>query len=88
MIAHPFILIKQPTNSQMALSNQVKESVNQACNNLREALAFAARAEHSIVITLLTELIARCESMESMEEFMHQMENTKPSDYFKSPNDR
>ena len=34
----------------MSLSNQVKESVNEAAGNLREALAFAARTEHPVVI--------------------------------------
>jgi hypothetical protein len=39
-------ILKTPTESQMTLSNQVKQSVNEAAINLREALAFAARTEH------------------------------------------
>jgi hypothetical protein len=41
----------------MSLSNQVKESVTQAAGNLREALAFAARTEHPVVISSLTDVL-------------------------------
>lgn len=54
----------------MSLSNQVKESVNQAAENLRDALAFAARGEHSIVISMLSDILTRLESLEQMDEFM------------------
>jgi hypothetical protein len=54
----------------MTLSNQVKESVNQASTALRDALAFAARGEHPIVISLLSDLLSRLDSLEQMEEFM------------------
>ena len=55
----------------MALSTQVKESVNQATSNLRDALAFAARSEHSLTISTLADLLARCESLECMDEMMN-----------------
>jgi hypothetical protein len=55
----------------MALSTQVKESVNQATSNLRDALAFAARSEHSLTINTLADLLARCESLECMDEMMN-----------------
>ncbi len=54
----------------MSLSNQVKESVNQAAGMLREALAFAARTEHPVVISSLTEILVRLESLEHMDEIM------------------
>lgn len=54
----------------MSLSNQVKESVNQAAENLRDALAFAARGEHSIVISMLSDILTRLDSLEQMDEFM------------------
>jgi hypothetical protein len=41
----------------MSLSSQVKESVNEAAGNLREALAFAARTEHPVVISSLTDVL-------------------------------
>lgn len=56
---------------QMALSTQVKESVNQATSSLRDALAFAARSEHSLTINTLADLLARCESLECMDEMMN-----------------
>jgi len=87
MIASPFILIKSPTQSQMALSTQVKESVDQATNYLREALAFAARSEHSVVISMLTDLISRCETLESMEELMQSFDSSKSHSNFKMPGD-
>ena len=64
-------LIKTPKESEMSLSTQVKESVNQAAANLREALAFAARAEHPVVINSLAELLGRLESLEQLEDFMN-----------------
>jgi len=54
----------------MALSNQVKESVKQATDALRDALAFAARAEHPITINMIAEMLTRLESLEHMDEFM------------------
>jgi hypothetical protein len=65
-----FILTKQPTESQMALSTQVKDSVNQAVNHLRDALAFAARSEHAVTIGTISDILMRCESIESMDEIM------------------
>lgn len=63
-------LIRTPKESEMALSNQVKESVTQAAGTLREALAFAARTEHPAVISNLTDILVRLESLEHMEELM------------------
>ena len=54
----------------MSLSNQVKESVTQAAGNLREALAFAARTEHPVIISNITDILIRLESLEHVEEIM------------------
>jgi DNA repair photolyase len=54
----------------MSLSNQVKQSVNEAAGVLREALAFAARTEHPVVISSITDILVRLESLEQMEEIM------------------
>lgn len=62
----------------MSLSNQVKESVNQAAAMLREALAFAARTEHPVVISSITDILVRLESLEHMDEIMSQF--SKPKD--------
>ena len=61
----------------MALSSQVKELTNEASAKLREALAFAARTEHPIVISSLTEILVRVESLESMEEMMEKFGHRK-----------
>jgi hypothetical protein len=64
-------IVRRPKSSEMALSNQVKEATQQAAAQLREALAFAARAENPVVITSLTDILVRLESLESIEEIMH-----------------
>lgn len=54
----------------MSLSNQVKESVNHAASSLREALAFAARTEHPTIISSITDVLVRLESLEAIDEIM------------------
>lgn len=61
----------------MALSSQVKESVDRASGHLREALAFAARTEHPIVVSNLSDLLVRLESLETMEELMERFGRQK-----------
>ncbi len=63
-------IVRTPKDSEMSLSTQVKESVMQASDNLRDAIAFAARGEHPIVINLLADMISRLESLEQMDEIM------------------
>jgi hypothetical protein len=75
-------ILKPPTESQMALSNQVKQSVNDAVSNLREALAFAARTEHPVVISSLTDVLVRLESLEQMEEIMDKFGKPKDTPTF------
>ena len=63
-------IVRKPKSSEMSLSNQVKEAANQAAAKLREALAFAARTENPIVISTLTDILVRLESLETIEEMM------------------
>jgi len=70
-------LIRNPRESEMSLSSQVKESVNQAAGKLREALAFAARTEHPVVISSLTDTLVRLESLEHMDELMDKFGRAK-----------
>ena len=56
----------------MALSNQVKESVKQATESLRDALAFAARAEHPVTINMISDILSRLDSLEHVDEIMEQ----------------
>ena len=64
------LLPRNPKSSEMSLSNQVKQSIDDAIVNLREALAFAARTEHPITITTVADILARLESLESIEEII------------------
>lgn len=63
-------IVRTPKQSEMALSTQVKECVQQASTALREALAFAARVEHPVTVNSLADLLIRIESLESMDEIM------------------
>jgi len=66
-------IVRTPKEAEMALSNQVKESLNNAAGMLREALAFAARTEHPVVISSLTDILVRLESLEQMEDIMDKL---------------
>ena len=59
----------------MSLSNQVKASVEDASQSLRDALAFAARTEHPITITTISDILCRLESLEHVDELMQQFRN-------------
>jgi hypothetical protein len=61
----------------MALSSQVKELNQEAAAKLRESLAFAARTEHPVIISSLTDILVRLESLESMEEIMDKFGKSK-----------
>jgi hypothetical protein len=63
-------IVRAPKQSEMALSNQVKESILGATNCLRDALAFAARAEHPITINTISDILMRLESLEHIEDMM------------------
>lgn len=63
-------IVRAPKESEMSLSSQVKDSVNQAAATLREALAFAARTEHPVTISSLTDILVRLESLEQMDDLM------------------
>lgn len=64
------VILRKPTESEMSISNQVKESINEATKHLRDALAFAARSEHPITISTISELLMRLESVEQMDEIL------------------
>ena len=56
----------------MSLSTQVKESVENAASCMRDALAFAARTEHPITITTISDILCRLESLEQVDDLMQQ----------------
>lgn len=65
-------ILRTPKESEMALSSQVKEAVDQASNCLRDALAFAARTEHPLTVSTISDLLCRLESLEQVDELMAQ----------------
>jgi hypothetical protein len=67
-----FTIVRGPRSSEMSLSTQVKESINGAVDCLREALAFAARTEHPITITTISDILCRLESIEQVDDLMQQ----------------
>jgi hypothetical protein len=63
-------IVRKPKQSEMSLSTQVKEATSQAAAQLREALAFAARTENPVIISTLTDILVRIESLDTIEEMM------------------
>ena len=59
----------------MALSNSVEESLKEAEQSLRNALAFAARQERSMVCSVIAEMIGRLDSLRSTDEILDKLEN-------------
>tara|TARA_B100001142_G_scaffold154409_1_gene154848 strand:+ start:358 stop:558 length:201 start_codon:yes stop_codon:yes gene_type:complete len=60
----------------MALSNSVKESLNEASAHLRNALAYAARQERPLVCTQIAKLLSDIESVGAFENIMDTLGNT------------
>lgn len=61
----------------MALSQTVIDSLNEAAQSLRNALAFAARGERSIVSKQIAEMIHSIEMIQSHEEMLDTLEQLK-----------
>ena len=59
----------------MALSNSVEESLREAEQSLRNALAFAARQERPMVCGVIAEMIGRIESLKSTDSILDKLEN-------------
>jgi hypothetical protein len=70
-------IVRKPKQSEMSLSTQVKEATNQAAAQLREALAFAARTENPVIISTLTDILCRLESLDTIEEMMGKLTKDK-----------
>jgi len=64
----------------MALSESVKESLNEAQQSLRNALAFAARQERPMVCSVIADLISRIESMENTDTILDKLDDRKIGD--------
>ena len=59
----------------MALSQSVEDSLKEAEQSLRNALAFAARQERPMVCSVISELIARIDSMKSTDSILDKLES-------------
>lgn len=69
------VILRKPKVSEMALSTQVKNAIEDAKGNLRDALAFAARAEHPITINTISDILIRLDSLESIDIIMQKIGN-------------
>ena len=59
----------------MALSKSVEESLKEAEQSLRNALAFAARQERPMVCGVIAEMIGRIESLKSTDSILDKLES-------------
>jgi len=64
----------------MALSQSVEESLKEAEQSLRNALAFAARQERPMVCSCIAEMISKIESMQETDSILDKLENRKLGD--------
>jgi len=62
------------------LSTSVNESLTNAEQSLRNALAFAARGERPLVCTTIADMISKIESLKSTDEILDKLENRKEGD--------
>jgi hypothetical protein len=60
----------------MALSNSVEESLEEATASLRNALAYAARQERSLVCSQIASLIGEIERIGSFDNLLDTLDNT------------
>jgi hypothetical protein len=61
----------------MTLATQVEESMTEAQQSLRNALAFAARTERPMVCSVIADLIHRIESVMSTDSLLDKLESRK-----------
>ena len=62
----------------MALSKQVEESLKDAESDLRNALAFAARTERPMVISVIADTLQRIETVMSTNDLLDKLEDRAP----------
>jgi len=62
----------------MALATQVEESMTEAQQSLRNALAFAARTERPMVCSVIADLISRIDSVMDTDKLLDKLESRKP----------
>lgn len=64
----------------MALSNSVEESLKEAEQSLRNALAFAARQERPMVCSVIADMIQKIDTVIQTDSILDKLENRGPGD--------
>jgi len=64
----------------MALSESVESSLKEAELSLRNALAFAARTERPMVVSVIADLIHRIDTVVSTDNLLDKLESRKPGE--------
>ena len=64
----------------MALSQQVKDSLEDAKGNLKNALAFSARNEKSMISKHIADMLANIDNLIMASDIMDKIENRKEGD--------
>jgi len=64
----------------MTLSQSVEESLKEAEESLRNALAYAARQERPMVCSEIADMIQKIESVIHADQILDKLENRKPGD--------
>lgn len=63
----------------MTLSNNVKESLEEATGHLRNALAFAARNEKPAVCNQIAQIILKIDHLDTVDDILDQLDELKDS---------
>jgi hypothetical protein len=63
---------------QMALSNSVEESLKEAEQSLRNALAFAARQERPMVCSVIADMIQKIDTVIQTDSILDKLESREP----------
>jgi len=64
----------------MALSSSVEESLNEAQQSLRNALAYAARQERPMVCSVIADMIQKIDTVVQTDSILDKLEHRKPGD--------
>ena len=62
----------------MALSNSVEESLKEAEQSLRNALAFAARQERPMVCSVIADMIQKIDTVIQTDSILDKLESREP----------
>ena len=68
------VTVKNP----MALSNSVEESLKEAEQSLRNALAFAARQERPMVCSVIADMIQKIDTVIQTDSILDKLESREP----------